>query len=62
MSIREFDDCEVEGNPSKPRVGAYEITIIDDKEEVLLWSKLKSGGFPTTDVILQRLRDYKGML
>jgi len=55
----EFDDCDVVGNPSKPRRGAYEITVINDKEEVVLWSKLQSGGFPSTDVILQRIRDYK---
>jgi len=43
-----YPGVEVEGNTTRPRVGAFEVTY-DGK---VLWSKLSGQGFPTSDQVV----------
>lgn len=43
-ALREvIDDFEVTVNAAKPRHGSFELTLIDDGKETLLWSGIKLG-------------------
>jgi len=60
--LRQFPDASVVGNPTRPRRGAYEVTLKAKDTEVLLWSKLQSASFPGQGELVKRIANYEGLL
>lgn len=55
-------EFEVEYNPSKPRKGSFEFTLVKDGKETLVWTGIKKGPprkekFPeTSDLIVDEIK------
>lgn len=57
-----FGEVEVEFNPSKPRRGSFEFTLVKGGKETLIWTGVKKGPprkmkFPETpDLIIEEIK------